>query len=110
MTHAFRDSLRLLSLALLASAPLLSAQGTPAPSAVMLPPTGYGSTNSYFGSAAALYADWALIGSLAKGGGDPRYVVWYLSALGVVALICAAKMHGESRFAGLALMRSSLER
>lgn len=58
------------------------------------------------GGLAPIVATWLL----ARGGGDPRYVVWYLSALGVVALLCAAKMHGESRFAGgPAMMRSPLE-
>ncbi|BEP77543.1 MFS transporter (plasmid) [Variovorax sp. V59] len=47
------------------------------------------------GGLAPIVATWLL----AKGNGDPRYVVWYLSGLGVVALISALKMHGESRFA-----------
>lgn len=36
---------------------------------------------------------------LAYGDGDPRYIGWYLSALGVVAVISATLMHGPARFA-----------
>ncbi len=36
---------------------------------------------------------------LAYGNGDPRYIVWYLSALGIIAVISAARMHGPLRFA-----------
>ncbi|WP_456280643.1 MHS family MFS transporter [Cupriavidus sp. JZ107] len=36
---------------------------------------------------------------LAYGNGDPRYIVWYLSALGIIAAISAARMHGPLRFA-----------
>ena len=36
---------------------------------------------------------------LARGGGDTRYIVWYLSALGVVAVASALLMHGPGRFA-----------
>jgi len=36
---------------------------------------------------------------LAYGDGDPRYIVWYLSGLGLIALASAAAMHGPSRFA-----------
>ncbi|MET3792931.1 MFS transporter [Aquamicrobium terrae] len=35
---------------------------------------------------------------LAYGGGDPHYIVWYLSTLGVVAVVSAIFMHGPSRF------------
>ncbi|WP_198087773.1 MFS transporter [Variovorax sp. E3] len=48
------------------------------------------------GGLAPIMATWLL----AKGGGDPAYVTWYLSALGVVACISAFKMHGTERFAG----------
>jgi hypothetical protein len=33
---------------------------------------------------------------LAKGGGDPQYVVWYLSILGVIALFSAWLMRSEA--------------
>lgn len=36
---------------------------------------------------------------LAYGGGDPRYIVWYLTALGVVAMVSTCLMHGPNRFA-----------
>ncbi|ARN22219.1 MFS transporter [Piscinibacter gummiphilus] len=36
---------------------------------------------------------------LAYGGGEPRYIVWYLSALGVVAVVSTMFMHGPARFA-----------
>ncbi|WP_406625237.1 MFS transporter [Acidovorax sp. SDU_ACID1] len=36
---------------------------------------------------------------LAYGDGDPKYIVWYLSALGIIAIISALLMHGPSRFA-----------
>jgi len=36
---------------------------------------------------------------LTYGGGDPRYIVWYLSALGVIAIVSALLMHGPARFA-----------
>ena len=36
---------------------------------------------------------------LAYGGGDPRYIVWYLSALGLVAIASAFFMHRPTRFA-----------
>ncbi|MBN3778140.1 MHS family MFS transporter [Burkholderia sp. Ac-20345] len=36
---------------------------------------------------------------LALGGGDARYIAWYLSALGVLAIISALFMHHPSRFA-----------
>jgi len=36
---------------------------------------------------------------LAYGGGSPRYIVWFLSALGLVAIVSACLMHGPSRFA-----------
>ncbi|PQZ24501.1 MFS transporter [Ochrobactrum vermis] len=35
---------------------------------------------------------------LALGDGNPRYIVWYLSALGIIAIISALLMHGPSRF------------
>ncbi|WP_068831962.1 MFS transporter, partial [Polaromonas jejuensis] len=36
---------------------------------------------------------------LAYGGGDPRYIVWYLSALGAIAMVSTLFMHGPARFA-----------
>ena len=36
---------------------------------------------------------------LAYGEGDPLYIVWYLSALGAVAIISSLFMHGPERFA-----------
>lgn len=36
---------------------------------------------------------------LAYGGGQPRYIVWYLSALGVIAIFSSLFMHHPSRFA-----------
>lgn len=36
---------------------------------------------------------------LAYGDGSPRYIVWYLSTLGVIAMISSLFMHGPSRFA-----------
>ena len=30
--------------------------------------------------------------------GDPRYIIWYLSILGVIAIICAMLMHSPTRF------------
>jgi MFS family permease len=36
---------------------------------------------------------------LAYGGGDARYIVWYLSGLGVIAIISSLLMHHPSRFA-----------
>ncbi|NMK47923.1 MFS transporter [Achromobacter sp. Bel] len=44
------------------------------------------------GGLAPIVATWLL----AKGGGDPKYVVWYLSALGVVAFVSAWRMRGEA--------------
>ncbi|MOA20967.1 shikimate transporter [compost metagenome] len=44
------------------------------------------------GGLAPIVATWLL----AKGGGDPKYVVWYLSALGVVAFVSAWRMQGEA--------------
>ncbi|KAG0775355.1 hypothetical protein G6F22_013363 [Rhizopus arrhizus] len=44
------------------------------------------------GGLAPIVATWLL----AKGGGDPKYVVWYLSALGVVAFFSAWRMQGEA--------------
>lgn len=36
---------------------------------------------------------------LAYGDGNPRYIVWYLSALGAIAIISSLLMHGPARFA-----------
>ena len=36
---------------------------------------------------------------LSVGGGEPRYIVWYLCGLGVMALVCTFFMHGPARFA-----------
>jgi metabolite-proton symporter len=36
---------------------------------------------------------------LAYGGGDPNYIVWYLSVLGVIAIVSSLFMHRPSRFA-----------
>lgn len=36
---------------------------------------------------------------LSYGGGNPRYIVWYLSALGAIAIVSSLLMHGPSRFA-----------
>ncbi|WP_337243701.1 MFS transporter [Luteimonas sp. gir] len=36
---------------------------------------------------------------LAYGDGDPKFIVWYLSALGVVAIVSTYFMHGPSKFA-----------
>ncbi|SSW72205.1 Inner membrane metabolite transport protein YhjE [Achromobacter veterisilvae] len=44
------------------------------------------------GGLAPIVATWLL----AKGGGDPRYVVWYLSILGVIALFSAWLMRSEA--------------
>jgi len=35
---------------------------------------------------------------LAYGGGNPKYIVWYLSALGVIAAISAVFMRGQNHF------------
>ncbi len=35
---------------------------------------------------------------LAYGDGDPRYIVWYMSALGVIAIISSFLMHGPFKF------------
>lgn len=35
-------------------------------------------------------------GLLARAGGDPKYVVWYLSALGVIAVFSAWRMRGDA--------------
>ncbi|MHA6895569.1 MFS transporter [Ralstonia pseudosolanacearum] len=35
---------------------------------------------------------------LAYGGGNPRYIVWYLSALGIVAIVSALLMRGPAQF------------
>jgi metabolite-proton symporter len=42
---------------------------------------------------------------LSRGGGDPRYIVWYLCGLGIVAVASAMFMHGPSRFALPAAVR-----
>ncbi|QKH39928.1 MHS family MFS transporter [Achromobacter pestifer] len=47
------------------------------------------------GGLAPIVATWLL----AKGGGDPQYVVWYLSILGVIALFSAWLMRSESAMA-----------
>ncbi|WP_334160949.1 MFS transporter [Achromobacter insolitus] len=44
------------------------------------------------GGLAPIVATWLL----AKGGGDPRYVVWYLSILGVIALFSAWLMRSDA--------------
>ncbi|CAB3959618.1 Fosfomycin resistance protein AbaF [Achromobacter insolitus] len=44
------------------------------------------------GGLAPIVATWLL----AKGGGDPRYVVWYLSMLGVIALFSAWLMRSDA--------------
>jgi len=44
------------------------------------------------GGLAPIVATWLL----AKGGGDPRYVVWYLSVLGVIALFSAWLMRSDA--------------
>ncbi|RYH57703.1 MAG: MFS transporter, partial [Alcaligenaceae bacterium] len=36
---------------------------------------------------------------LAYGDGNPRYIVWYLSALGAIAILSTLLMHGPARFA-----------
>ncbi len=36
---------------------------------------------------------------LAYGGGNPQYIVWYLSTLGAIAIASAFFMHGPARFA-----------
>jgi len=46
------------------------------------------------GGLAPIVATWLL----SKGNGNPQYVAWYLSALGLVACFSAWKMHGEARF------------
>ncbi|ARB46391.1 MFS transporter [Alloalcanivorax xenomutans] len=35
---------------------------------------------------------------LGLGDGDPRYIIWYLSALGAIAVVCSFLMHGPGRF------------
>ncbi|MFH7106640.1 MFS transporter [Achromobacter xylosoxidans] len=44
------------------------------------------------GGLAPIVATWLL----ARAGGDPKYVVWYLSALGVVAVFSAWRMRGDT--------------
>lgn|SRR5699024_1932327 len=46
------------------------------------------------GGMAPLVATWLL----AYGDGSPKYIIWYLTALGLVAIISAFCMHGTSRF------------
>jgi uncharacterized membrane protein len=36
---------------------------------------------------------------LAYGGGDARYIVWYLTALGIVAIVSSLFKHDPLRFA-----------
>ncbi|WP_439892941.1 MFS transporter (plasmid) [Ralstonia sp. 25C] len=40
---------------------------------------------------------------LAHGSGNPGYIVWYLSALGIVAVVSSLFMHAPSRFASSSL-------
>ncbi len=47
------------------------------------------------GGLAPIIATWLL----ARNGGDPQYVVWYLSALAVIAFFSAWRMHGASKYA-----------
>ncbi len=44
------------------------------------------------GGLAPIIATWLL----ARAGGDPKYVVWYLSALGVIAVFSAWRMRGDA--------------
>ena len=44
------------------------------------------------GGLAPIVATWLL----ARAGGDPKYVVWYLSALGVIAVFSAWRMRGDA--------------
>ncbi len=46
------------------------------------------------GGLAPIIATWLL----ASNDGNPRYVIWYLSTLAIVALLSAWRMHGPSRF------------
>lgn len=46
------------------------------------------------GGLAPIVATWLL----ARNGGDPQYVVWYLTGLAIVAFFCAWRMHGASAF------------
>ena len=57
------------------------------------------------GGLAPIVATWLL----SKGNGNPQYVVWYLSALGLVACFSAWKMHGEARFKALGSPRLAPE-
>jgi len=56
------------------------------------------------GGLAPIVATWLL----RKGNGDPQYVVWYLTALGMVALFSACLMHGDSRFSTGSLSMAGL--
>lgn len=47
------------------------------------------------GGLAPIIATWLL----ARNGGDPQYVVWYLSGLAVIAFFSAWRMHGASKYA-----------
>ena len=47
------------------------------------------------GGLAPIVATWLL----AQGNGDPVYIVWYLSGLGIIAMISAFLMHGPLHFA-----------
>ena len=53
------------------------------------------------GGLAPIIATWLL----ARNGGDPKYVVWYLTALAVVALYSGWRMHGASKFTTSAAAR-----
>lgn len=54
------------------------------------------------GGLAPIIATWLL----ARNNGDPQYVVWYLSALAVLAFISASRMHRASRFSSPATMET----
>jgi MFS family permease len=45
------------------------------------------------GGLAPIIATWLL----ARNGGDPKYVIWYLSGLAIIAFISAWRMHGGSK-------------
>lgn len=51
------------------------------------------------GGMAPLVATWLL----ALGDGSPRYIVWYLSALGIIAFICAVRMRSYAPPVGAAV-------
>lgn len=58
------------------------------------------------GGLAPIVATWLL----KIGGGDPRYVTWYLSVLGVIACFSAWRMHGSKRSLGNEPVPSSASR